>query len=315
LIQWFKIAQVLVSVILLTLALYMLDWEKIVVSIANVKPVTFAIAVMLNLITIPVLALRWHCLMREVSETSFSIHLTQYFAATFTNSFTPANIGGDIFRAFSARKTVGVPTVIAILIRERILGLMGYLFTLLTSFTIIKFGGFDIELPWNSPLGLAALISVAVFFLILLLPVLNLIFSSLLKSMNFHEKYNTILKLLELGIHFPSIKIFFLTCGLTVLGISLWVSSIFILAKDLIPTIPWLALALIASVIEIIRFIPFSIQGIGIREGGFALLVTSMGFIGENGFVLAMLAYLSLTLVMLISGIMAILSKIILANK
>jgi hypothetical protein len=79
--------------------------------------------------------------------------------------------------------------------------------------------------------------------------------------------------------------------------------------------IPWLVLALVASTVEVIRFVPLSIQGIGVREGAFALLLAGFGYSHETSFALAATAYIGLTLSMLAAGGIAVICKMYLVKE
>ena len=59
----------------------------------------------------------------------------------------------------------------------------------------------------------------------------------------------------------------------------------------------------IGALIEIVRFVPLSIQGIGIREGGFATLFAFIGFDPETGFTIGLLGYTALSLTQLLIGL------------
>jgi uncharacterized membrane protein YbhN (UPF0104 family) len=59
----------------------------------------------------------------------------------------------------------------------------------------------------------------------------------------------------------------------------------------------------ISSIVEVIRFIPISIQGIGIREGSYALLFTYLGYPSELGFTVGLIAYIALSISQFIFGV------------
>ena len=54
--------------------------------------------------------------------------------------------------------------------------------------------------------------------------------------------------------------------------------------------------------VELIRLIPISIQGIGVREGMFAYFCGKLGISPEAGFILGTVSYLALSLSIVIAG-------------
>ena len=75
-----------------------------------------------------------------------------------------------------------------------------------------------------------------------------------------------------------------------------------LISKDLNISITFTEIILISSIVEIIRFIPISIQGIGIREGSFSLMLTLLAYPPEFGFAIALVGYAILTISQLIFG-------------
>ena len=71
--------------------------------------------------------------------------------------------------------------------------------------------------------------------------------------------------------------------------------------------IPILHTILVLTLVEIIRFIPITIQGIGLREGSYALLMTYLGHNSEEVYLIALFAYLGISLAIVISGLLSIL--------
>ena len=62
----------------------------------------------------------------------------------------------------------------------------------------------------------------------------------------------------------------------------------------------------IAVLTELIRFVPISFQGIGLREGSFALFVGLAGGEPEAGFVVAGLAYLGMSVSLVLAGLIGL---------
>jgi hypothetical protein len=66
--------------------------------------------------------------------------------------------------------------------------------------------------------------------------------------------------------------------------------------------IPWSLLLVVVTSVELVRIVPLTIQGIGVREGAFASLLGLFGHAPENGFVLGAVAYLALSVSLVVTG-------------
>jgi hypothetical protein len=76
-----------------------------------------------------------------------------------------------------------------------------------------------------------------------------------------------------------------------------------VVASPLNLGLPIALLAMIVSLTEIIRLVPISFQGIGVREGVFSALAGLAGSSPASGFVVAAVAYAALSLALAISGV------------
>jgi hypothetical protein len=69
------------------------------------------------------------------------------------------------------------------------------------------------------------------------------------------------------------------------------------------------ALGIVVVLAELIRLLPVSVQGIGLREGAYAYVFTLVGASGEAGFALAAVGYLALTVAILLMGVIGTVLK------
>jgi hypothetical protein len=98
---------------------------------------------------------------------------------------------------------------------------------------------------------------------------------------------------------------------LSLLGVVTWVLAVAVVAKGLGLDVPFAVLGVVATLVEFARWLPISIQGIGVREGLYASLFVLFGYPAESGFALGTIAYLSLTAALLASGACAALLKVL----
>ena len=90
-----------------------------------------------------------------------------------------------------------------------------------------------------------------------------------------------------------------------------WVASVFVISNSMGMNIPFYIFVLVGSLVEIIRFVPISIQGIGIREASFAFFLTSYNVEIEASYALGLVSYTLLSLSLFIIGILGLMALII----
>ena len=78
------------------------------------------------------------------------------------------------------------------------------------------------------------------------------------------------------------------------------------IASTVRDTLPLLVLWLVAILADIARWMPLSLQGIGVREAAFATMFVFFGADSAQGFVIGATAYVLLTIAMVISGGLAV---------
>nr|NJM00986.1 flippase-like domain-containing protein [Desulfobacula sp.] len=123
-----KIIKIAISILLLCISLYFLDWATLATVFRTLNPWMLLVASFVCLLTYVIIAIRWYMLARNVVNLSFWAQMKIYLYSNFLNTFTPANIGGDIYRLISLKKyTDSNLSILFCLIKERILGLLSYL--------------------------------------------------------------------------------------------------------------------------------------------------------------------------------------------
>jgi hypothetical protein len=108
---------------------------------------------------------------------------------------------------------------------------------------------------------------------------------------------------LHAALWFDSLASFVKLIGLSFLAMGLWILTVHMVAVDLGLHVSWLTLGMIVVLVELVRLLPVSIQGIGVREGAYAYLFSVIGESSEAGFVLGTVSYLALSLSVLMAGV------------
>jgi hypothetical protein len=91
---------------------------------------------------------------------------------------------------------------------------------------------------------------------------------------------------------------------LSLIGAAGWCLMVLLIAADLGIFLPVSAILMICTTAELVRLVPFTIQGFGIREGTFALAFVIAGESAEAGFAVGALAYLLVSLAEVLIGVL-----------
>ena len=299
--RWVKF---IISLCLLYLAIYFLDLQVILDLLKKqVSLAVFVSAIAINLLAFGVMAYRWHVISKAANPISLCDQFSLYFKATFFNTFSPSNIGGDAYRFMILKANLlSTGLILRLLLRERVFGVYGFLFTFAISFLILKFLGNEVILEIFNPFWLGFTFSMILIFFPYIIRASRVNIYKLLPS--FLNNLNFI-KVKDWGNHFSylfSLKNSLTPLLLTFVGVFLWIFSIKIIVNSLGFNFPFTHLMLTATLVEIIRMIPITIQGVGLREGLFAYLLVLLGHDPEQSYVIGLVAYLALSVSIILCG-------------
>jgi uncharacterized membrane protein YbhN (UPF0104 family) len=91
-----------------------------------------------------------------------------------------------------------------------------------------------------------------------------------------------------------------------VIGVAGWILALELLAWQMDLRVPIALMLLLGTATDLIRLVPITVQGIGLREGAFAWLFGAFGYPPEQGFVLGAIGYACVSLAILIAGVVGI---------
>ena len=292
-----------ISIGLLILAFRLLDTTAFLEILSQVSTEVFISVIAINILAFTVMGIRWYSLAITKIDSSLWAQLALYFKATFLNTFTPANLGGDAYRLLILKR--GATTsgaLIKLLLRERLLGFYGFLIVFAIAYALITLDSSKVDITAKNPYFYGVTFVFTVFMLTLLFRYFGKTIAFRLRQMIGRNKLPKLEKWVETLEGLFSFENSLWPTSLTLLGIFLWVLSIQILAQELGLLIPFLQLAAVATLVELIRLIPLTIQGIGLREGAFAYLLSFFGHNPELCFVLGLETYIVLSLSIVICG-------------
>ena len=275
-----------VSIALLGFALYLLDWTSLVASAQRLTLGTLVLAVLLACVPMLASLARWYLLAGGAG--GWFLCSARYLYANLVSAASPGSVGGDIYRFFAFRDTARDSiSLVAILLRERLFGLISMLVGLLIGATITQY----VEVRAQQPLTLAlAFAAAAGLAALTLLPRI-----ARYAPESWRDGLRTALAVK------PSRKDAALL-GWSLAALLLWTLAVQFIATRLGLWTPWPVLLVIVTCVELARFVPVTIQGIGVREGAFATLSGAFGYPLEAAFVVGAVAYAALSLSLVVTG-------------
>ena len=299
-INFIKVFTFFITIILF---LWFTDPSNLLNFLLNQDTALIVDSILLLILSHFVYALRWSLIINFGNDSNnFFKPLLNYLVALFYNSFTPANMGGDIYRIYADSTTINNKTyIIGLVIFERLIGLIIFLgFSTLVFANISEFIINKSEL--NNILGYILIIFVVTtFFLIIYRRYLV----NLLKSMNFINDSFLVVKR-----SFLNKRLTLISLVISFIGIAICVLAFNILIEANGMSIPFWTLFGIFCAIELIRTIPISYQGFGFREGFFAFCVISLGsWTLENAIYIAGFYYILVSFALALTGFTAFIIK------
>ena len=294
-----NLAKSLVSIVLLGLALYWLDWAHLWKVLRQIHPLSLIIAFGACLGSYLIASDRWCRIIAQRSSLTYRSHTKMYLYAVFLNFLTPANLGGDVYRvaALKSRGHEALPVITA-LVQERTIGLFSF-----GCFYLICWLGVWLNAGQARPgghlfdwvaLGLATILTLAVGGAGLLGRVTRLPRST---GQGWRDKL-----VLASQALFLRPRMILTLVLLSLAATFLWLVTVRFVALGLHIMMPWTQLGMIVILVELVRLIPITIQGVGVREGAYAYLFNVSGYSPEAGFVVGAVSYLILGFTLVASG-------------
>ena len=268
-----KIAKVLFGLALLLFLLIRTDLFELYRLLKGTNVSLILVAISLNFVVFVVNSYRWKVLLKASATRVSLSRLSAYtFIGSFFNAFLPSSIGGDVVRVIEvARHTKDKSAAFSSVFVDRLCGL-GSLFLINFISLIFAYG----LLEDISSIVMLELILLAVFLMTIFLFNKKLV-SGLIRLfeplLNIVPRLNLSARLKKV---YGSLLVYKSEKGLVLKGVVIslvsrviWIFVAYIVALSLdIHADVWLFF-LFVPVVELIRTIPISVNGIGLREGAF----------------------------------------------
>jgi uncharacterized membrane protein YbhN (UPF0104 family) len=290
--------------LLIGLTLGLLDWPTLLIKLKSLSPWVTALVLLLSLAEYPLLGYRWHLISRAVISLSAVDQLRYYFRAQLFSFLSPGKIGGDAYRFMVLRHhTTTNRLLLAVIVQERMVGLASYAMLFLVGALVFELtdqgsgwgtatraGLHLLELGFGTTLGL-----------LLVLPRLLRVADGMARRFGLAISAE-LLEAVHHACSLYSVRSLLPVLILSMIGIAGWCLMVLLIANDLGTLIPLSAILMICTTAELVRLVPLTIQGIGVREGTFALAFVLAGQSAESGFAVGALAYLLISVADVLIG-------------
>lgn len=292
--------KLLTSSALVALAIKLLDWETVVSTVRNGSALPLMSAIGVNLLTFLVMGVRWYWMVINASRAPFLAHLAIYLRATFLNTFTPANLGGDVYRVLTLKSpTLPASELVRLLIRERLIGLYGCLFVFALAWAWLRLSAHS-ALPMPFSWGLA--LTLAAFAMPMAAGLSGALMKKAGRRIIGANRFPRLESWIDTLANLFSVKDSARLIVLSVIGMLIWVASIKLVTVGFGLSIPFVHLAAVATLVEVVRLVPLTVQGIGVREGVFAYLLGTLGHDADATYAAGAIAYLALSISIILAG-------------
>lgn len=293
-----------VSSTLLGYLISRLDYQRLWDVVHNAAPLWLMLSTMILIARNWVGA--WRC--RVLLQTkglnfplSYAVRL--YFTSQFFNIFLPTSIGGDVARGYYIGKEIGHwADVAAVVVMERLLGFIALIVLVLISvpFCLMLIGN---AMIFYVAVGLSL---VTLLFMVLLLSPLitDIPFLHRIKALDRRVRQLTLLMNSLRSFKDRSRLVFAFILSLIFQLVAVYTT--YLLSLGIGEAIPLLYFLLILPLVQIVSMFPFTLSGLGVREGAFVYLFMFVGVDSHIGLSIGLLFFAQLLVLSIIGGVIYI---------
>jgi len=298
------ILKVIVSTALIVYLLSGTDYSAVYHSLLSAKPVYLFVAFITLLIGKILTGYRWQILLAS-QEIHISLRslIASLFVGQFFNSFLPTTIGGDAIRAYdtAVASNESVKSVTTVFM-DRLIGLLALVLLAVLALPIAYIMGEKVNYY---------LIPVLILFLLCLAGLLIVLNNSLtmklanaLQSMGLSRIADQVWKIYTSIQEMRSdTRILWIAFGVSILLQINVVIFHYLISLSLNLDVPIIYYFIIVPIALTILIVPFSINGIGIRESIFVYLLAGLGVPSSDAIALSLLSFILLLTQAVIGGI------------
>ncbi len=290
---WKLAVKVVVSVGLLFYLARRVDFAEIGRFLGRVDVVLLAVAVALYLVGQVLSALKWRRLAMAVGfRGSAGTFVAYYFIGMFFNAFGFGTVGGDVVRALylagaGGRRALALNTVVA----DRVSGLVVLLGVALVALGVLH----HYELPGAIYWGVIALSST-------LLGGWRLFPRILPKVLKSDHRLTRLIEE-DLAPYWDDHRLLAEVCLLSLFFHLSQIGVLVVITEALGLAVPWSYCFILGPLVNILAAIPVSLNGLGVREGGYVFFLAHIGVSRESAVAFALSWFAVVMLAGMVGGI------------
>ena len=301
------VLQVLLSLALLVVLLNKAGFSEVAGTLATINWAWYLAAFALFLINIVIRSYRWYILLHSLDDRPpFGRLVYLYFISFFANNFIPTGFGGDVVKVVNLRQHYGRGAeALSSVVMDRLTGLVG---SSLIALIALIWNTFNQTSKIELPSGLLAIITLfcvgipAAFLLVRWKDPLAT-FANYFPKVKQLRLYDRMENLIETVHRYP----------LGALVIALLISLPFTInlimvqyaiAKSLSLDLPLALFSLFVPLIALVNLLPFTFNGLGLREGVYLFLFVPMGVAADAAIAMSLIFYSLRFLVGMVGGLL-----------
>lgn len=282
----------LVSAALIWYLLSITEFSAVIASLTSASPIWLVLAFITLILGKIITSYRWQVLLKaQEIEIPLRFLIGSVFVGQFFNSFLPTTIGGDAMRAFDTAifSKESTKSVVSVFV-DRMIGVFALAVLAVIALTIGFASGQDVSFYVVPVLLVFFLCSIGV--LLIFSARLYKLMDQLMRlihldkaAVKLEEAYNSFSLLRTI----PRVLVIaFLASLLLQINVILFY---YFIGVSLDLGVSFLYFAIIVPVALVVLLVPFSINGIGIREGIFVYLLTGLGVENKDAIALSWISF------------------------
>jgi uncharacterized protein (TIRG00374 family) len=292
---WLKVARLVISAGLIAYLVIRLDFGQIVNHLRGVAPGPLLLGAAMIFGMTFTNSIRWKVILAAKGiRMPLGKLLYYYLMGIFFSSFLPTSVGGDVARVVAvARETDKRADAFASVVIER---LQGFFILLPVGLVSIPFVAGRLT-EWRLVLvvGIITVLVFAVAYILLLRPVARRLFGLLGPVLNLLERFRARERLEKaheaIVTYSGSNQAIYGGLALSLLSKLSWILGCYFVGRAFSLNLAFTTLMLVVPVVELVRMVPISISGIGVREAAFVTMLRQFGIEDSLGFAFAVVVY------------------------
>lgn len=305
--------QVLLSFALLYILLNRVGFSEVARTLATINWSWYLLAFALFLFNVVIRSYRWFILLHSLDDRPpFSRMVYLYFVGFFANNFIPTGFGGDVVKVVGLRQRYGHGTeALSSVVMDRLTGLLG---SSIIALAALIWNGFVRTTPIQIPNGLLitiAVISVCIpvgfFFLRWKDPLVLL--AKFFPAVDRLPLYDRFERLVETVNRYPLPALY----GALLISLPFTLDLILVqycVARALNVDLPLAVFPLYVPLIALVNLLPFTFNGLGVREGAYLFLFVPLGVLPEEAVAMSLAYYFLRFAAGVVGGLMYALSSV-----